>query len=66
MGKLKGKKEHRRSKYKMKERKFSPEFLARQKENTRINDEHIQYIKFENTTEDQRLVDNILCRPLIG
>ena len=66
MGKLKGKKEHRRSNYNMKVRKFSPEFLARQKENTRINDEHIQYIRYVNTTEDQKLVDNILCRPLIG
>ena len=57
---------NRESKYKMKKRVFSPEFLARQKENTRINDEHIQYIRYVNTTEDQRLVDNILCRPLIG
>jgi len=57
---------NRESKYNMKERVFSPEFLAKQRENTRINDEHIQYIRFENTTEDQRLVDNILCRPLIG
>ena len=57
---------NRESKYKMKERVFSPEFLAKQKENTRINDEHIQYIKFENTTEDQKLVVNILSRPIVG
>ena len=57
---------NRESKYKMKERVFSPEFLAKQKENTRINNEHITYIKFTHSTEDQRLVDNILCRPIIG
>jgi len=35
---------------------------ARQAENTRINDEHIEYIQFERSTEDQRLVSSILCR----
>jgi len=50
----------------MKERVFSPEFLAKQKENTRVNDKYIQYIKFEHSTEDQKLVDNLLSRPIIG
>lgn len=45
---------------------FSPELLVKQKENSRINEEHISYIEFEGTTEDQRLVRNILCRPIIG
>ena len=57
---------NRKSKYKMQERVFSPEFLARQKENTRVNDDKIQYIQFKNTIEDQILVTNILSRPIIG
>ena len=56
----------RKSKYNMKERVFSPEFLAKQKENTMINNKYIKYIKFENTTEDQVLITNILNRPIIG
>ena len=47
-------------------RKLSPEFLAHQVEITRLNEGKIKYIKFEGTTEDQRLVRNILCRPVIG
>ena len=47
-------------------RKFSPELLAKQKENSRVNDEHISYVEFEGVTEDQKLVRNILCRPVIG
>jgi len=47
-------------------RKFSPEFLAHQAEITRLNKGKIKYIKFEGTTEDQKLVSNILCRPVIG
>jgi len=47
-------------------RQFSKAFLAKQKENTRINNEQIIYIKFEHSTEDQKLVDNLLSRPIIG
>ena len=47
-------------------RKFSPEFLAHQAEITRLNEGKIKYVKFEGTTEDQKLVSNILCRPVIG
>lgn len=50
----------------MKERKFSPGLVARIKENTRINDTKIKYVNFERSTEDQKLVDNILSRPIIG
>jgi len=39
---------------------------AKQKENTKVNDEHIEYIRFERGTEDQRLVDNLLKRAIIG
>ena len=56
----------RKSKYNMKERVFSPEFLAKQRENTRINDKYIQYVRFEHSTEDQKLIDNLLSRPIIG
>jgi hypothetical protein len=54
------------TKYGMKERKFSPGLVARIKENTRINDTKIKYVNFERSTEDQKLVDNILSRPIIG
>jgi len=39
---------------------------ARQAENTRINDEHIRQVEYKNTTEDQKLINNILCRSIIG
>jgi len=39
---------------------------ARQAKNTKINDSKIEYIKFERSTEDQRLVSSILCRSIIG
>jgi len=47
-------------------RAFSKAFLARQKENTRVNNERIKYIKFEHTTADQKLIDNLLTLPIIG
>ena len=43
-------------------RKFSPEFLAYQAEITKLNEGKIKYVEFEGTTEDQRLIRNILCR----
>jgi len=47
-------------------RQFSKEFLVKQKENTRINNEKITYIEFKHSTADQKLVDNLLSRPIIG
>ena len=47
-------------------RKFSPEFLAHQAEITRLNEGKIKYVEFEGTTEDQKLISNILNRPIIG
>ena len=47
-------------------REFSKALLAKMKENTRINDERIVYVKFEHSTADQKLVDNILSLPIIG
>jgi len=47
-------------------RKFSPEFLAHQVEITRLNEGKIKYISFQHSTEDQKLIDNILNRPIIG
>ena len=47
-------------------RKFSPEYLAHQAEITKLNDGKIKYIEFEGTTEDQKLISNILNRPIIG
>ena len=54
------------NKYNMKERKFSPELLEKIKENTQINNAKIKYVNFERSTEDQKLIDNILSRPIIG
>ena len=47
-------------------RVFSLELLVKMKKNSRINDEQINYVEFEGVTEDQKLVRNILCRPIIG
>ena len=47
-------------------RRFSEAFLANRAINSRINDKHISYVEFEGVTEDQKLVRNILCRPVIG
>ena len=47
-------------------RKFSPELLVKMKENSRINDEHISYVEFERSTYDQKLVCNIIDRPILG
>jgi len=46
-------------------RKFSQELLAKMKENTKINDERIQYVNFVRTTEDQYLVSNIINHPIM-
>jgi len=47
-------------------RQFSQAFLAKQKENTKINNEQIEYIKSKYSTAGQKLVDNLLSRPIIG
>lgn len=47
-------------------RRFSPELQAIMKENSRVNDSKIEYVKFERSTEDQRLIENIICHPIIG
>lgn len=47
-------------------RQFSPEFLARRAEITRLNEGKIKYIKFEGVTEDQKLISNIIQHPILG
>ncbi len=50
-------------------RQFSKAFLAQRAINTKKNNDKekgIKYIKFEHSTEDQKLVDNLLSRPIIG
>ena len=47
-------------------RKFSKEYLAHRAEITKLNEGKIKYIKFEGTTEDQRLVSSIIQHPIIG
>ena len=47
-------------------RNFSPELIAKMKENSRINNKYIKHCEFEHATEDQRLVTNIINRPIIG
>ena len=44
--------------------KISKELLDMRAYNTKINNGKIKYIDFINTTEDQRLVDNIINHPL--
>jgi len=51
---------HRVSKYNMKIKKFSPEFLANRKINTEMNNHRIKHIKTVNDIRDQRLIRNIL------
>lgn len=53
-------------KIKRKKRSFSPELRAIMEENTRINNKYIKHCEFEHTTEDQRLITNIISRPIIG
>ena len=59
---------YRRRKRKVNEfkRKFSEVFLARQAENTRINNMLIKHCEFEHSTEDQLLVSNIIQHPILG
>ena len=57
---------HKKVKGKSPKQKFSPGLLARMKENTRVNNERIQYVSFTHTTEDQRLVANIISHAIIG
>ena len=40
--------------------KFSPELLAKMKENTRINNQHIKFYNTIDTSKDKSLVRNIL------
>jgi len=58
--------QHKKREVKKFYRKFSPELKAIMKENSQINDEHIKQVDFERTTEDQRLVANIISHPIIG
>ena len=57
---------HKKEKHQRAKQKFSAELLARMKENSRINNGRIQYVSFVNTTEDQRLVANIISHAIIG
>ena len=48
-------------------RKFSDELMTKFKENSRINNERVQYVKFGKATRrDQYLIHNIINRPIIG
>ena len=60
---------HKKVKGESSKRKFSPELLAKREVNTRTNNDPkkgIQYVNFTNTTEDQRLVANIISHAIIG
>jgi len=50
-------KKHKENKTK---REFSPELLAKMKENTRINNQHIKFFDTVETGKDKFLVQNIL------
>ena len=67
--KVRGKDWHKKGVYKGEKPKYSTELLAQRAINTKINnnkDHGIKYIDFYNSTEDQKLVINILSRPIIG
>jgi hypothetical protein len=53
-------------KHKRFKRRFSPELKAMMAYNTAINDRHMKECRFENSTEEQKLVANIIRHPLIG
>ncbi len=53
-------------KMKRQKRNFSLELRAIMKENTRINNKYMKHCEFEHTTEDQRLITNIISRSIIG
>ena len=55
---------YKKGKYQLR-REFSPKLLAKMKENSRINNEKIQYIEFVKTTRDQELVHNIINHPIM-
>ena len=58
---------HKRDKRQRAKQQFSKELLVQRAVNTRINNDPkkgIQYVKFVRTTEDQRLVANIISHPL--
>lgn len=50
-------------KHKHFKRRFSPELKAMMAYNTKVNDEHIGRCKFERSTEEQKLVANIIHHP---
>ena len=58
--------EHKKKKANKFKLKKSPELQAIMAENSRINDGKIKYVNFVGETEDQRLVSNIICHPIIG
>ncbi len=58
---------HRKVKtYKHEKIKISKELQAKRDYNTKVNNEKIKHINFKNTTEDQKLVENIIKHPIIG
>jgi len=48
------------------EREFSPELLAKRKENTRINNKYIKYYKVVETVHDKFLVQEIFKKSGVG
>ena len=48
------------------EREFSPELLAKRKENTRINNQYIKSYKVVEIAHDKFLVQDLLKKPEVG
>lgn len=58
---------HRKKERKHWYRKFSKEFLERRAEIQRLCGDKVKYVKdYENSTEEQKLISNIIQRPIIG
>ena len=58
--------QHRVRKVKKFKRQFSQAFLVRRAEMERVCGGKVEYVSFERSTEDQRLVANIIRHPIIG
>ena len=53
-------------KHKHFKRRFSQELKAKMAYNTKVNNKRIKQVKFENRTEEQRLVNSVIQHPIIG
>lgn len=63
---IRGTYKHERVNIKKFKREFSPELKLKMKENTGINNKHMTYCNYVNTTEEQKLISSIIKRAITG